>query len=299
MISRSLRRLAGLWLLALLAAPAASQDMALKDILVDGQDWELVADGFTFTEGPAPDLEGNLYFTDVFKNKIHRINAQGKAEVFVDQSHGANGLMFGPDGKLYACQNGKSRIVAYDKDGKETVVAEGVKSNDIVVNSKGGIYFSDPDNHQVWYISPQGDKQVVDKGLNYPNGLILTKDEGTLVVVDMKSDRMYSYRVEPDGTLKFKQAFYSVRLPEGQRDSGGDGLTVDSAGRIYVATVLGLQVFDPQGRYCGVINKPQKSWLSNVIFAGKDLETLYVTSMNKVFKRQLKAKGFRYATAAK
>ena len=142
------------WLLAigcLTVLPARAQDMRLADILIDGQDWELVAEGFAFTEGPAVDLKGNLYFTDVFRGKIYRLNDQGKAEVFVDQSFGTNGLMFGPDGRLYGCQNGKKRIVAYDSTGKDTPIAEDVKSNDLVVNRQGAIYFTDPENQQIWY----------------------------------------------------------------------------------------------------------------------------------------------------
>jgi sugar lactone lactonase YvrE len=280
----------------LLAASArlSAQDMALRDVLIDGEGWQMVAQGFTFTEGPAVDLQGNLYFTDVFGSKIHRINAEGKAEVFVDQSFGTNGLMFGPDGRLYGCQNGKKRIVAYDGAGESMTIAEDVQSNDLVVTRTGAIYFTDPENHQIWYISPQGEKRVVDRGLGYPNGLKLWADQGTLVVADMKTDHLFAFRVEADGSLKFKQPYYTLRLPAGKTESGADGMTIDSAGRIYVATQLGLQFFDPQGRLCGVINKPQNAWLSNAVFAGKDLDTLYVTCMNKVYKRKVKAQGIRY-----
>jgi sugar lactone lactonase YvrE len=287
----------GCWIaLAVLcsARTAPAQDMRLSNLLVDGQDWELVAEGFTFTEGPAADLEGNLYFTDVFRGRIHRINSQGKAEVFVEPSGGTNGLMFGPDGRLYGCQNGKQRIVAFDSAGKETAVVEGVKSNDLVVMGSGAVYFTDPENHQIWYVSPDGKKRVVDKGLGYPNGLILTPDQGTLVVVDMQSPNVYTYRVEPDGSLKFKQPFYTLRAQPGKLDCGADGMTVDSAGRLYIATQVGLQVLDTSGRVGGVINKPQVAWLSNAAFGGPNLDTLYVTCTNRVFKRKINAHGVRY-----
>jgi sugar lactone lactonase YvrE len=268
--------------------------MRLANLLIDGEDWEMVAEGFTFTEGPAADLQGNLYFTDTFRGRIHRLNADGKAEVFVEPSGGTNGLMFGPDGRLYGCQNAKKRIVAFDAAGKETVIAEGVQSNDIVVLGSGAIYFTDPPNHQVWYISPQGEKRVVDRGLGYPNGLILTPDQGTLVVVDMKSADLFAFRVEPDGSLKFKQRFWTMRTEPGKTDCGADGMTVDSDGRIYVATQVGLQVFDASGRLGGVINKPQSAWLANAAFAGPNLDTLYVACTNRIFKRKLNARGIRY-----
>jgi len=273
--------------------PAVAQDMALKDVLIDGEDWQMVGEGFAFTEGPAADLAGNLYFTDVFRAKIYRLDAQGKPEVFVDQSFGTNGLMFGPDGRLYGCQNAKKRIVAYDSAGKDTPIAEDVNSNDIVVMRSGALYFTDPEHQQVWYVSPKGEKKVVDKGLGYPNGIRLWPDQGTLVVADMKGPNLWAYRVEANGDLSFKQPYYTMRLAPDKLDSAADGLTIDSVGRVYVATRLGLQMFDPTGRLCGVIALPQKAWLSNVAFAGPNLDTLYVTCSNKVFKRKVKATGFR------
>lgn len=291
-----------LWLLPLvccrLSSLAAAQDVRLGDLLVAGQGWELVAEGFTFTEGPAADLQGNLYFTDVFRGRIHRLNSEGKVEVFVEPSGGTNGLMFGPDGRLYGCQNGKKRIVAFDSAGKETAIADDVKSNDLVVMGSGAIYFTDPENHQIWYIAPDGKKRVVDRGLGYPNGIILTPDQGTLVVVDMKSADLFAYRVEPDGSLKFKQAYWTMQPSPGKLDCGADGMTIDSDGRIYVATQVGLQMLDTAGRLGGVIEKPQVAWLSNVAFGGPNLDTLYVTCTNRVFKRQLNAKGVRYFHAS-
>lgn len=284
--------------LSLVPHLALAQDMALKDVLIDGEGWQLVGEGFAFTEGPAVDLGGNLYFTDVFRAKIYRLDAQGRPEVFVDQSYGTNGMMFGPDGRLHGCQNAKKRIVAYDSAGKDTPIAEDVNSNDIVVMRSGALYFTDPEHHQVWYVSPKGEKKVVDTGLGYPNGIRLWPDQGTLVVADMKGPNLWAYRVETSGDLKFKQPYYTMQLAADKTDSAADGLTIDSSGRVYVATRLGLQMFDPTGRLCGVIASPQKAWLSNVAFAGPKLDTLYVTCSNKVYKRKVKATGFRYFDAA-
>jgi sugar lactone lactonase YvrE len=268
--------------------------LLLAGLLIDGQNWEVVSQGHTFTEGPAADAAGNLYYTDVFRSKILRLTPEGKSEVFVDQSYGTNGLMFGPDGRLYGCQNGKKQIVAYDDKGEYEVVADGVLSNDLVVNRAGGIYFTDPVNHQIWYIAPGGEKRVVDKGMQYPNGLVLSPDQGTLYVVDMKDTKLWAFRVEADGSLGMKEAFGDLRVPEGRSDCGADGMTVDSTGRVYVATQLGLQVFDTQGRLVGVIDKPEGAWLANAAFAGPKLDTLYVTASTKVFKRKINAEGVRY-----
>lgn len=277
---------------SLVASFAAADELA--DLLIDDQDWEQVAEGFTFTEGPAVDAAGNLYFTDTFGSKIYRINEQGEAEAFVDQSYGTNGLMFGPDGRLYGCQNTKKRIVAYDSSGAAETIAEDVRSNDIVVTRSGGIYFTDPGNKQVWYIPPGGEKRVVDRGLGYANGLILSPDQATLVVADMRGTNLWAYRIEPDGSLADKRPLYTLRIPEGRKDSGADGMTIDTQGRIYCTSHLGLQVFDREGRLLGIIDKPQKAWLANAVFAGPELDTLYVTCMNKVYQRKINAQGLRY-----
>src|SRR4051794_12801912 len=155
------------WLLLPSATVATAQDMPLADVLIEGQDWELVAEGFKFTEGTTVDAAGNVFFTDIPNNRIHKIDLDGKVSVFVENSGGCNGLKFAPDGRLYACQSGKEfrKIVAYDDRGVATTIADDVMSNDLVVNRQGGVYFTDPENKQVWYVPPKGEKRVVDKGI--------------------------------------------------------------------------------------------------------------------------------------
>ena len=278
----------------LLATAASAQDMALSTVLIEGEDWQQVADGFAFSEGPAADAQGNLFFTDVRNNKILKLDTAGELSVFVDNSFATNGLMFGPGGKLYGCQNGKRRIVAFDPQGRETVVADDAACNDLVVTRTGGVYFTDPGNQQVWYVPPGGQKRVVDQGIERPNGIILWPDQGTLVVADTRGKHLWTFRVEPDGSLKYKQPYYTMVLLPGRTESGADGMTVDAAGRLYVATHAGLQMFDPTGRLGGVIHKPQQAFLSNVTFAGPGLDTLYVTCTDKVFRRKTKTKGVLY-----
>ena len=272
-------------------ATSLAQNMPLSQVLLEGEGWEVAAAGFKFTEGPAVDAAGNIYFSDVEASRIHKLDLHGRVSVFVENSFGANGLMFGPDGRLYACQNGKQRIVAYDSKGKASVIAEGVESNDLAVTKAGGIYFTDPSLHRVWYISPKGKKRVVDEGIERPLGIVLWPDESTLVVADTMTPYLWTFRVETDGSLSFKQPYYMLRMIPGRAGSGADGMTIDSAGRLYVCTYAGLQVFDPTGRLCGVILKPQPAFLSNVVFGGPDLNTLYVTSSDKVYRRKTQAAG--------
>jgi gluconolactonase len=260
-------------------------------ILDPDSEWEMVSQGHKFTEGPAVDRDGNVFFTDIPNNRIHKIDGSGKVTVFKEDSGGANGLMFGPDGRLYACQNGRKRIVAYAPDGAETAIAEGVNSNDIVVNQRGEIYFSDPEHKQVWFIDARHNKRVVDQGIGFPNGLRLSPDQSLLLVDDSAGKWLWSFQIEGDGSLANGQPFYRLETSDESSASGADGMTVDTDGHLYVATRIGLQVCDQPGRVVAIINKPQSGPLSNVVFAGPDLQTLYVTAGDKVFRRHVRRKG--------
>jgi sugar lactone lactonase YvrE len=293
----AMRRLVGAMMLVLVASGIVrAQDMALTGVLIDGEGWQLVAEGFKFTEGPAVDGDGRVYFTDIPNSRIHRVELDGKVSVFADNSQRTNGLMFGPDGKLYGCQMGTKRVVAFDSQGQATTVAEGIDCNDLVVNSRGGIYVTEPPRNRVWYISPPParEKRIVAEGFR-PNGVILWADEATLVVTDSDAPHLWTFRVEQDGRLTCKERYYHpLQLPSGRDKPGSDGMTVDAQGRLYVATAAGLQMFDPTGRLGGTILKPQIGPLSNACFGGPKLDTLYVTAGDKVFRRRTQATGVRY-----
>jgi sugar lactone lactonase YvrE len=263
--------------------------------------WETVSAGHKFTEGPAVDKQGNVFFTDIPNNRIHKIGLDGKVTVFKEDSGGANGLKFGPDGRLYACQNGRKRIVAYSADGKESVIAEGVDSNDLVVNKKGEIYFSDPPNHRVWFIDAKGAKRVAYEGIAFPNGVALSPDHAWLMVADTHGRTVWSFQIQADGSIANGQPFFILDLPDetSAARSGADGMTVDTDGFLYVATKAGIQVCDPPGRAVAIISKPGSHDPSNVAFGGPDMQTLYVTSGDKVFRRTMKRKGALPWEAAK
>jgi sugar lactone lactonase YvrE len=282
--------------LFLLAVPRQDypQDMPLSRVLIDGEGWRLVSEGHQFTEGPAVDREGNVFFSDIPANKIHRIDLEGKVTLFAENTAATNGLMFGPDGRLYGCRNGEKKIAAYARDGAVQTLAEDVESNDLVVNSQGEIWFSDPKGGKVWYLPAGGKPRVVAEKLK-PNGLILTPDEGTLVVTDSTEPVLWAFRVEADGSLAHKAPYFApLRMVEGLGRTGADGMTFDKAGRIYVATAAGLQMFDPTGRLGGVIAKPQPKSLSNVVFGGPEFAYLYVTCTDKVYRRKTKSPGAPY-----
>jgi sugar lactone lactonase YvrE len=203
--------------------------------------------------------------------------------------------MFGPDGKLYGCQNGRRRIVSYDANGRESVIAEGAGSNDLAVNAKGEIYFTEPQARRVWFVDRNGGKRVVHEGIAFPNGVRLSPDHSLLLVADTATRWVWSFRTEPDGSLVYGLAFHRLEMEDevaaGQMRSGADGFTVDNEGFLYVCTRLGVQVSDPAGRTSAVLLKPAGKDPSNAVFAGPALDTLYVTAGDQVFRRPMKRQG--------
>ena len=272
-------------------AKPVNKRQPVMEVLIPGEEWQLVGSGYKFTEGPAANSRGELFFTDISNSKIHKIGLEGTISVFVDNSQRCAGLMFGPDGRLYGTQTGTKRIVAYDEAGKESVVAEGIDGNDLAVSHTGYVYATEVAGKKVWLVRPSGEKQVVDTGIANPNGVRLSPDQSQLLVSDTAGPFVYSFQIQEDGSLAFRQPYHRLHLVDGRSGSGADGMTVDTQGRLYVTTHAGVQICDQAGRVIGIIPKPQNAWLANVGFAGAGLDVLYVTTADKVFKRKTKAKG--------
>ncbi len=267
-----------------------------NNIVLDADSgWELVSRAHKFTEGPAVDAQGNVFFSDIPNDRIHKVSVDGTVTIFRENTGEANGLMFGPDGRLYTCQNGRRRIVAFAANGKESVIAEGVSSNDLAINASGEIYFTDPRNRRVWFIDANGNKRVAHEGILFPNGVRFSPDHAFLFVADTLSRWIWSFSVQPGGGLANGVPFHRLEIPDevesGALRSGADGMTVDAEGFLYVATKLGIQIVDPAGRTVGILDKPDGSDPSNAVFGGPGLQTLYVTSGDKLFRRPIKKKG--------
>jgi gluconolactonase len=266
----------------------------LREILIPGEGWKLVGEGYKFTEGPATNAKGEVFFNDVGAAKTYRINADGKPVVFLEDSKRGDGQRFGPDGRLYANAAAESKILAWDADGRSTVIAEGFKGNDLVVLNTGAIYatdpFATPGNSKVYYVSPKGEKKVVDSGLKFANGITVSPDQTILYVADSRTHWVYSYQIQADGTLAHKQKFYHLHQHDRDDDTGADGLRVDRDGRLWVATRLGLQVCDQAGRVNCIIPTPNGK-VSNLTFGGPNMDVLYATCGDKVYSRKVKVKG--------
>jgi len=277
-------------------AKGQTQNETLKTILIPGEDWQLVSEGYRSTEGPTANAKGEIFFNDFSGNKTYHIGPDNKVSAWLNDSKKGSGQAFGPDGLLYAVASGEKKVVAYDREGKPKVIAEGFVGNDIVVAHNGNIYVTNPpaDSEiapsKIWLIKPNGEKVEVDSGLKYANGITLSPDQSLLYVADYRSHWVYSYVIQPDGSLQNKQRFYWLLVPDTSDQSNADGLRVDTDGRLYVATAMGVQVCDQAGRVVGVLPTPNRR-LSNLSFGGENFDVLYATCGDKVYKRKLKVKG--------
>jgi len=260
------------------------------------------AGDFAFTEGPVADAEGNVYFTDIPNNRIHKWSLDGRLSTSRENSGGANGLAFDKDGNLLACEGGNRRLVSISPQGEVTVLADKYDNkklnspNDLWIDPKGGIYFTDPrygnrddmeqDGEHVYYLSPDRKQliRVVDD-LVRPNGIIGTPDGKLLYIADHGGDTNYVYTINNDATLSGRKFFSG---------EGSDGLTMDSEGNIYITSPRNepsfvVSVYDSDGNRLEEIEVPERP--ANVCFAGKDKKTLFITAQTSIYSVQMRVKG--------
>ena len=261
-------------------------------VLVPGEEWQLVSSGHRATDGPATNANGEVFFTDTPNSRIHKVGADGRVTLFAENTNRGNGTMFGPDGRLYVGATASRQIVAYDASGKFEVLAEDVSTNDLAVNVKGDLYFTDSPGKKVWFLPKGGKPRVVDEGIELPNGVLFSPDQTLLYVSDYIGQLSWVFQIQPDGSLSHKQRYFYAHMPDAATRSSADGMAVDADGRVYIATSLGVQVFDQIGKCHAIIPAPQPGMaLSNVEFGGPAMDDMYVTNGDKVFKRKTKVKG--------
>ena len=286
---------------------ASSQDSeTIKDdnnIVAAGAKVEMLADGFLFTEGPAVDKNGNVYFTDQPNNRILKWSVdENKLSVFHENAGRANGLYFDKQGNIMSCSDMDNEIWKIDMSGKHVVLVtdfEGKKlngPNDLWVHPNGGIYFTDPlykrdywtrkpemqqEGEYVYYLSPDNKKLIrVDTEIEKPNGIIGSPDGKLLYVADIKARKTYVYDIKADGTLTNKKLLFEM---------GSDGMTIDNKGNIYI-TGRGVTVFNPKGEQIAHI--PVKAgWTANACFGGKDMDILFITASEYLYSIKMNVKG--------
>jgi gluconolactonase len=266
---------------------------ATGDPLVGVGEVELIDDGYRFTEGPQwiPG-QGVLLFTD-YAGPIYQLAADDQVTVFESSSDGANGLALDPDGRLLAAESATRRVTRRERDGTVTPLAERFEGaalnqpNDIAVRSDGTIYFTDPlyadhepelDFHGVFRIAPDGSLTAERRGAltEQPNGVALSPDETLLYVSNQAADVVWVFDVADDGSLSEAQTFVTT-------GDGPDGMAVDNAGNVFVATANGIEVFAPDGTRWGEIPVPP-GFAANCAFGGDDGRTLYITAGEGLYR---------------
>jgi gluconolactonase len=295
---------------SLLLAGAAAAQVASAPPTVAGQALfagsltpQLVARQFAFTEGPAVDRQGNIFFTDQPNDKIWKYGLDGKLSVFLSPAGRSNGLYFDKQGNLIACADAQNQLWAITPAGKEKMLVDKVKGrhlngpNDVWVSPKGGLYFTDPYykraywadqsrapvGQYVYYLAPGAAQPVaVDTTLRKPNGLIGTPDGRTLYVADIEGNKTYRYHFGPKGELLDKQLFV---------EQGSDGMTLDERGNVYL-TGQGVTIYSPAGQRLAHLDVPA-TWTANLCFGGKDMRTLFITASEAVFTVPMRVRGIR------
>lgn len=268
----------------------------IREVLDPAHDWELVASGLKRAEAAAVDAEGNFYFSDTGANRIYKVGADGKPVVLRENAVGARNLIFGPDKRLYTVDH--ARVVAYRPDGKMDILSQGGDPGEVAVTSKGAIYYLGFEKSRIWLIQPPAAPRIVAEGdLLGAKGLRVNPDESLLLAADHIGRAVWSYRIESNGSLSSGEPFFHLELPDaveaGPLRPGSDGMVFDTTGHLYVATNMGIQVCDQAGRVVGIIRHPPGPERTlDLVFAGKDMQTLYVSAGEQVWRRTIRRKGY-------
>ena len=283
---------------------AASFAANAQSIIAPGATVEKLADGFSFTEGPIADKNGNVFFTDQPNDLIYKWSVDGVLSKFGSFGR-ANGMYFDKDGRLLACSDMDNELWSIGMDGSHTVLVtdfEGKKlngPNDVWMHPQhGGIYFTDPlykrdywtrnpdmqqEGQYVYYLAPDYmTLHQVETELKQPNGIIGTPDGKKLYIADIGDRKTYVYDIQTDGSLANRQLFCEM---------GSDGMTIDELGNIYL-TGRGVTVFNPKGEQIEQI-PVEARWTANVCFGGADMQTLFITASECLYSLRMNVKGVR------
>ena len=290
-------------LIAVLLLAACSTRAAESTLIAPGAKLEKLGGGYEFTEGPAVDRDGNVFFTDQPNDRIVKWNAaDGKFSDWLKPAGRANGTYFDRKGNLLACADEENQLwsIAPDKTVTRLVMNFDGKllngPNDLWIRPDGGLYFTDPlykrdywkrdpamqqDGQHVYFLTPnQKIVRRVATDLKQPNGLVGTPDGKTLYVADIGARKTYAYDIQPSGALTNKHLFCNL---------GSDGMTLDAEGNVYL-TGRGVTVFDKAGKQIEQIPVPE-GWTGNVIFGGRARDLLFITASKSVYGLKMRVKG--------
>lgn len=283
----------------------------IPGVVTGGTRVELITDQLNGTEGPVALPDGTLVFTEGGARRLTRIDKDGKLSTFLDNIQ-SGGLGFDQKGRMIANDNtqGKQGIYIVHPRGAETTLVDRktqgfMGANDLVVDKKGGVYFTQPEQANVGYILPdRKGMKIVAENVTRPNGITLSPDEKILYVNDSRGEHLLAYDVQADGSVTNRRNFAKydqINTSSAGGDVGpglryrvtscADGLAVDKEGRVYNAGCNGIQVYSPQGRHLGTI--PTARVVQNLAFAGQDKKTLYLVGRSAAWKIQMLSEGFK------
>ena len=281
---------------------------------------EKVFTGAVFSEGPASDRQGNLLFSDCSENIIYSFDETTlQTSIWSDDSGHANGMNFDAEGRLVVCCDGKNypsnpkggahAVRRYEKDGTITTLAESYNGkklngpNDLCFDSEGRIYFTYPrygdtsdleqDKMAVYRIDLDGTLSRVIEDLETPNGILISKDNKSLFIVDHNpvpggARKLVKYKATSDGSW----AKDKVLLDFGA-GYGMDGMVLDEEENIYVTggscTSAGVHIVSSEGVLRGFIPTPEV--LGNCTFSGTDLNYLYICATTSLYRIKMNVKG--------
>lgn len=297
-------------------------DPAIDALLPADARIEVIASGFTWTEGPVwveDPAGGHLLFSDIPRNTIFRWSAARGVETFMNPSGytgvtyyglepGSNGLALDLQGRLLACEHGDRRVSVLTAGGGKMTVADRYEGrrlnspNDLVVHSSGAIFFTDPpyglperaddprrelDFCGVYRVDVNGMVTLLTKQLARPNGIALSPDEKTLYVAQSDPERAIwmSFPVNDDLTVGEGKLFYDATDQVSQLPGLPDGMCVDKGGNIWASGPGGIYVFDPSGKLIGRLITGERT--SNCTLGGADGKTLYITADSYLCRVQL------------
>lgn len=297
--------------------------MSLAEILEPGEA-ELIATGFTFTEGPVWHPDGYLVFSDPGGSTQWKIRP-GEVPTLIREGESPDGSTIDSRGRLITCDQYGRKVVAVGDDGSVETLADSYQGkklnmcNDVVGHTDGSLYFTDPDwalepgdrelgFPAVWRLSPDADLTLLTRDVAFPNGLAFSPDERLMYTVDTRPDpHIKVFDVKPDGTLGNDRRFADIpyikapegmtfvhpvtRKPRAAHEIGGvpDGIKVDVKGRVFCTGTHGVWVFEPDGTVIGIIRTPELP--ANCSFGDDDWRSLYICGRMSVFRVRLKTPG--------
>jgi len=283
-------------LLALLLLPAfaPAAEPPPDFVFAAGSQWEVVSSGHQFAEGMAWDADGHFYFTDVPRGQLFKVDRVTGAKTLIDGATGrANGIAFGPDGRLYGCSSGDRSIYAWDpKTWQKVKVTEGTQSNDIVILRDGTIFYTEPGTRIVWRLAAGTFERELGVQLAWgPNGIAVSRDQRTLLVAEFNSDTIHGFALSADSRVSGPdRPAYRLAVPS---DTQGklDGMEVLADGRLLSGTVLGTQIAAPVGGAGThiVIPSPEGRPRCNYVRISPDGAWLYSAYAADLLRRRLKA----------